>query len=149
MNESFGRSLNPFQAMKMKKFQCGQLQKVKMPSIKMRNRFEIGWIITFLRDNSINNYQITKVNSRGPIVLLKDGLVLQVTETSDNHKENWWNLHVSCKILSAFHSYRYFKNLTLLSVIYSLKTRGRSAFFREIYNLSTFITYEMKWNFYT
>ena len=47
MNESFGRTLNPFQAMKMNKFQCGQLQKVKMPSIKMRNRFEIGWIITF------------------------------------------------------------------------------------------------------
>ena len=89
-----------------------------------------------------------KINSRGPIVLLKDGLVLQVTETSDYDKKNWWNLHVSCKILSAYHSYRYFGNLTLLSVIYSFKTRGRSAFFREIYNLSTFITYEMRWNFY-
>ena len=62
---------------------------------------------------------------------------------------NWWNLYVSYTILPAFHSYRYFEILTLLSVIYSVKTRGHSAFFREIYNFSTFIIYVMIWNFYS
>ena len=100
-------------------------------------------VVTSIYVESISFSKQTLINSRVPIVLLKDGLVLQVAETSDNGKENRWNLYVSCKILSAFHSNRYFLNLIMLSVIYSLKTRGRSVFLREIYNLCTFIT--CKW----
>ena len=78
-----------------------------------------------------------------PIGLIKDGLVMQMAEMKYNDKENWWNLHVSCKILSAVASYQYFENLTLLSVIYLSKTRGRLAILRDIYNLKALITYEM------
>ena len=50
-------------------------------------------------------------------------------------------LNVRYEILSAFSSYRFFENLTLLLVIYLSKARGRSAILRAIYNLKTFITY--------
>ena len=83
------------------------------------------------------------LNSRGPFVLLKDMLVLNAKERSDNDKGNCWNSSLRCEILSVFTSYQYFENPTLLSVIYLSKTRGRLAILRDIYNLKTFITYEM------
>ena len=74
------------------------------------------------------------LNSRGKTVHSMNGLVLNASESTDTQIGNRWNQNVMCEILSAFSSYRYFQNLTLLSVINLSKTRRRSAFLREKYN---------------
>ena len=87
------------------------------------------------------------INSRGPIVLLKDGLVLDAKFSIVIGRGNWWNWNVGCEILSAFCWYQNFDDLNFLSGFNLSKTRGRSAIFRENYNLNTVITYGMTWNF--
>jgi len=89
------------------------------------------------------------LNSPGTIVCSTDNRYLSRPESTFN-KVRWGRGgNIRCRILSAGASYQYFENLTLLSVIYLSKTRYRSAFLREIYNLNTFITYEMSWNFHS
>ena len=87
-------------------------------------------------------------NSPGKTVHSMNGLVLNASESTDTQIGNRWNNNVMCEILSAFSSYQYFQNLTLLSVINLSKTRRRSAFLREIYNLNTVLIYGISWNFH-
>ena len=85
-------------------------------------------------------------NSRRKIDHSMVDLVLKALESTDAHIRDYWFLYSRCEILLAFCWYQYFDNLNFLSGFYLSKTRGRSAFFRENYNLNTLITYEMSWN---
>ena len=85
-------------------------------------------------------------NSRRKIDHSMVDLVLKALESTDAHIRDYWFLYSRCKILLAFCWYQYFDNLNFLSGFYLSKTRGRSAFFRENYNLNTIITYAMCWN---
>ena len=88
-----------------------------------------------------------QVNSHVHIVSLGDVLVLNAKLSILIGRGNWWNWNVGCEILSAFCRYQNFDDLNFLSGFNLSKTRGRSAIFRENYNLNTVIAYGMTWNF--
>ena len=75
-------------------------------------------------------------------------LVFKASESTVPQMEIYRYLYSRCKILLAFCWYQYFDNLNFLSGFYLSKTRGRSAFFRENYNLNTVIIYGIRWNFH-
>ena len=70
-------------------------------------------------------------------------LVFKASESTVPQMKIYRFLYSSCKILLAFRWYQYFDDLNFLSEFNLSKTRGRSAIFRENYNLNTVITYGM------